>query len=55
MKLGATRSAIDWRYVVNLLRQHGYDDTITLECFSEDIGYLITSRDKFRAHWDKRV
>ncbi|HLZ10595.1 MAG TPA: sugar phosphate isomerase/epimerase family protein [Chloroflexota bacterium] len=50
LPLGA--GTIDWTWAVDLLRRHGYDDTITLEVFSPDVDYLTASRRKLRALWD---
>lgn len=44
---------IDWRWAVGLLKQHGYDGTITLEVFSPDADYLALSRRKLRQLWDE--
>jgi len=38
------------RYV-RALRRSGYDDTITLEVFSEDPHFLEHSRDRLREWW----
>jgi sugar phosphate isomerase/epimerase len=38
---------------VKFLRDSGYDDTITLEVFSEDRHYLAYSRDILRRLWDE--
>ncbi|MGQ9525114.1 MAG: sugar phosphate isomerase/epimerase family protein [Armatimonadota bacterium] len=43
---------IKWRRIVNLLKQHGYDDTITVEVFSGDRAYLLYSRARLRALWE---
>jgi sugar phosphate isomerase/epimerase len=43
---------IDWRWVVGLLKGHGYDGTITLEVFTPDADYLAISRAKLRQLWD---
>ena len=37
---------------VTLLRQSGYDGTVTLEVFSEDRHYFAHSRDVLRERWD---
>ncbi len=49
LPLGA--GLIDWPWVVKLLKRHGYDDTITLEVFSQDHDYLILSAQKLRKLW----
>ncbi len=41
---------IDWPEVVDLLKQQHYDDTITLEVFSNDREFLLLSARKLR-HW----
>ncbi len=43
--------SIDWRKMIRLLKDFGYDDTITLEIFSPDRKYLLYSRDKLREIW----
>jgi sugar phosphate isomerase/epimerase len=50
LPLGA--GTMDWRRHVRQLRDSGYDDTITLEVFSDDHRYLAYSRDLLRAEWD---
>jgi len=37
---------IDWKNIVKILKDFGYDSTITLEIFSPDRDYLLMSRDK---------
>jgi sugar phosphate isomerase/epimerase len=49
MPLGAGR--VDWPRAIRLLKQHGYDGTITLEVFSQDRDYLLLSAQKVRAWW----
>jgi sugar phosphate isomerase/epimerase len=49
LPLGA--GTIDWTTVVRQLKQSGYDDTITLEVFSSDRDYLLSSAQKVRAWW----
>ncbi len=43
---------IRWPWMIQLLRRHGYDDTITPEVFSADRDYLLIARDKLRDWWD---
>jgi len=43
--LGAGK--IDFLKIINALKQNGYDDTVTLEIFSEDRRELQKSRDRF--------
>lgn len=43
---------IDWPRAIRLLKQGGYDDTITLEVFSADRDYLLLSAQKVRQWWD---
>jgi sugar phosphate isomerase/epimerase len=43
---------MDWKKYVRQLKASGYDDTITLEVFTEDKHYLRYSRDALRAAWD---
>lgn len=42
---------INWRWVVTVLKNAGYDGTITVEVFSEDDDYLVMSINKLRALW----
>ncbi len=49
LPLGA--GAIDWRHIISLLKNHGYDGTITLEIFSSERRYLLFSRDKVKEIW----
>ena len=49
MPLGAGR--IDWPRAIGLLRQSGYDGTITLEVFATDRDYLLWSAEKVRKWW----
>lgn len=46
LPLGAGR--INWAKVFKLLRNYGYDDTVTLEVFSKDRDYLRLSLEKAR-------
>ena len=50
MPLGAGR--IDWPRVLRLLKQRGYDGTMTLEVFAQDRDYLLQSAEKVRRWWD---
>lgn len=50
LPLGA--GTIDWRWVIDTLKRHHYDGTITLEVFSPDTEYLAISRRKLRHLWD---
>jgi sugar phosphate isomerase/epimerase len=50
LPLGA--GAIDWKKIIPMLKSSGYDQTITLEVFSMDRRYLLSSRDKFREIWE---
>ncbi|MFQ5808177.1 MAG: sugar phosphate isomerase/epimerase family protein [Armatimonadota bacterium] len=43
--------SVEWPEVIAQLKAHGYDDTITLEVFSEDRRYLLLSRDKALEWW----
>jgi sugar phosphate isomerase/epimerase len=49
MPLGAGR--IDWPRAIRLLKQSGYDGTITLEVFGTDRDYLLWSAEKVRKWW----
>ncbi len=49
MPLGSGR--IDWPRAVRLLKQTGYDGTITLEVFATDRDYLLRSAEKVRQWW----
>jgi sugar phosphate isomerase/epimerase len=46
---------MDIEFYVQLLKASGYDDTITLEVFSEDHHYFKYSRDLLRKLWDQGV
>jgi sugar phosphate isomerase/epimerase len=39
--------------VIPMLKQSGYDGTITLEVFSPDRRYLLFSREKLKELWEK--
>lgn len=43
--------AINWDEQIGLLRASGYDSTITLEIFTPDRDYLLTSATKLRELW----
>jgi sugar phosphate isomerase/epimerase len=49
MPLGAGR--IDWPRAVRLIKQAGYDGTLTLEVFANDRDYLLQSAAKVREWW----
>jgi sugar phosphate isomerase/epimerase len=49
MPLGAGR--IDWPRAIRLLKQTGYDGTITLEVFATDRDLLLLSAEKVRKWW----
>jgi sugar phosphate isomerase/epimerase len=51
--LGSVRNGINWPEMIRNLRTHPYDGRITLEVFSPDPDYLLVSRDKFLAGWNK--
>jgi len=42
---------IPWPKIIGLLKDSGYEGTITLEIFSADRRYLLFSRDKIRRLW----
>jgi sugar phosphate isomerase/epimerase len=44
---------INWRWVVAVLKNAGYDGTITVEVFSEDEDYLVMSMNKLRTLWQE--
>jgi sugar phosphate isomerase/epimerase len=44
---------IDWPSMIRALKRAKYDDTITLEVFSEDRHFLGYSRDRLRIIWDE--
>jgi len=44
---------IEWEKLIPLLKNSGYNGTITLEVFSADRRYLLASRDKLREMWGK--
>jgi len=43
---------INWAWIVKLLKNAGYDGSITIEVFGDDPDYLLMSRDKLRHLWD---
>lgn len=43
---------IDWPSIVTALKERGYDGTITLEVFTDDLDYRVFSRHKFLQWWD---
>lgn len=49
LPLGA--GAIDWKAHIRLLKEHGYDGTITAEVFSREREHLRTSRRLWLAWW----
>lgn len=49
MPLGAGR--IDWPRAMRLLKERGYDGTMTLEVFAQDRDYLLQSAEKVRRWW----
>ncbi|MCC6446411.1 MAG: sugar phosphate isomerase/epimerase [Armatimonadetes bacterium] len=49
LPLGA--GAIDWAWVIRILKRHRYDGTFTLEVFAPDRDYLLLSRRKFMRWW----
>jgi sugar phosphate isomerase/epimerase len=50
MPPGAGR--IEWPTAIRLIKQAGYDDTITLEVFTPDRDYVLLSAKKVREWWD---
>ncbi|MEM2902703.1 MAG: sugar phosphate isomerase/epimerase family protein [Candidatus Bathyarchaeia archaeon] len=46
---------IDWREMVRLMKSHGYDGTITLEIFSKEREYVLTSRRILERLWRDTV
>jgi|ERR1043165_3148259 sugar phosphate isomerase/epimerase len=46
---------IDWPSMIRALKGANYNDTITLEVFSEDRHFLAYSRDRLRVLWDETV
>ena len=43
---------INWLKVVRLLKNTGYDRTVTVEVFGDDDDYLVMSRDKLKRLWE---
>ncbi len=43
---------INWLWVVRLLKNVSYDDTVTIEVFGDDTDYLVLSREKFQSLWE---
>lgn len=44
---------VNWLKIVRMLKNVGYDQTITLEVFGDDEDYLVMSRDKVRKLWNR--
>jgi len=44
---------LDWKKGVKLLKDFGYNGTITLEIFSNDRNYLILSKEKLKSFWSR--
>jgi sugar phosphate isomerase/epimerase len=42
---------IDWKKIIKILKDHGYNNTATLEVFSRDKDYLVISKDKLVKYW----
>jgi sugar phosphate isomerase/epimerase len=51
LPLGA--GAIDWRGHIKLLKEHGYDGTVTLEVFSRERDHLRSSRQLWLKWWSE--
>lgn len=45
--------SIDWPRAIRLIRDTGYDNTITLEVFTPDRDYLLLSARKVREMWEQ--
>lgn len=45
-------SRTNWPALIKILKESGYNDTITLEVFSDDRRYLMMSRDLLQEWWD---
>ncbi len=45
--------AIDWPEQIGLLKQSGYDGTITLEIFTPDRSFLLENATRLRRLWDE--
>ncbi|ODS35697.1 hypothetical protein BEH94_08715 [Candidatus Altiarchaeales archaeon WOR_SM1_SCG] len=43
--------SIEWKKIIEVMKNSGYDGTITLEVFSYDRDYLLLSRDKLKRWW----
>jgi len=43
---------IDWKWIIHILKRVGYDDTITLEVFSDDREYLLFSKERVIRLWE---
>ncbi|MEO8322942.1 MAG: sugar phosphate isomerase/epimerase family protein [Actinomycetota bacterium] len=50
LPLGA--GSVDWKGSIRLLKQHGYDGTVTLEVFSREREHLLTSRRLWLEWWN---
>jgi len=46
--------SIEWEKIIGIMKNAGYDRTITLEVFSYDRDYLLLSRDKLKRWWAMR-
>jgi len=49
---GSCRAGVDWPAVVGRLKGLPYDGTFTLEVFSPDLDFLVTSRQRFARLWE---
>lgn len=45
--------SIDWPRAIRLIRETGYDNTVTLEVFTPDRDYLLLSARKVRDMWER--
>lgn len=44
---------INWRWVVSILKNAGYDGPITVEVFAEDDEFLVMSAERIRRLWEE--
>lgn len=43
---------VNWLNIIRLLKNVGYDGTVTIEVFGDDEEYLVMSRNKFQRLWE---
>ncbi len=53
LPLGCGCGDIKWSQIIKTIKDFGYDETITLEVFCEDLDFLLLSRDKLQKMWNE--